>query len=112
GNVRAAKENLRFLDGQPDFNRIWSGGDAPEHAMAAQVIEQMRAVRPVACIDVHNTSGTNPHHACVNLLHPAHLALASRFGHFVVYADKPSTVATRAFGTFCPAVIIECGMPD
>lgn len=112
GNVQAAKENLRFLDGQPDYNRIWRGGHEPEHAMAAAVIEEMRAREPVACIDVHNTSGTNPHHACVNRLSPAHLALASRFGHFVVYADKPLEIETRAFGEFCPAVIIECGMPD
>ncbi len=111
GNVQAAKENLRFLDGQPDYNRIWSDGDGPEHAMAARVIEEMRALKPVACIDVHNTSGTNPHHAGVNLLHPAHLALASRFGHFVVYADKLPGVTTLAFSKFCPAVIIECGMP-
>lgn len=111
GNVRAARENLRYLDDQPDYNRIWSGGDGPEYAMAARVIEEMRVLDPVACIDVHNTSGTNPHHACVHLLDPAHLALASRFGHFVVYADKPPTVETRAFGAFCPAVVIECGMP-
>ena len=111
GNVQAAKENLRFLDGQADYNRIWSGGDGPEHAMAARVIEEMRALKPVACIDVHNTSGTNPHHACVNLMHSAHLALASRFGHFVVYADQLPGVLTQAFGNFCPAVIIECGMP-
>lgn len=111
GNVQAAKENLRFLDGQPDYNRIWSGGDGPEYAMAAAVVEEMRALGPVACIDVHNTSGTNPHHACVNVLDPAHLALASRFGHFVVYADQPPQVETRAFGKLCPAVIIECGMP-
>ena len=30
GNVRAARENLRFLDDQPDYNRIWSGGDGPD----------------------------------------------------------------------------------
>ncbi len=112
GNVKAAKENLRYLDGQPDYNRIWRKGGEPEHAMAAAVIEEMRALNPVACIDVHNTSGTNPHHACVNWLQPSHLALASRFGHFVVYADQPAEVETRAFGEFCPAVIIECGMPD
>ena len=111
GNVNAARENLRFLDGQPDYNRVWSGGHGPEYAMAARVIEEMRALDPVACIDIHNTTGTNPHHACVNLLDPAHLALASRFGHFVVFADKPPSVETRAFGEFCPAVVIECGMP-
>ncbi len=111
GNVKAAKHNLRFLDGQPDFNRIWNGGNGPEYDMAARIIEHVRALDPVASIDVHNTSGTNPHHACVTVLEPAHLALASRFGHFVVFGDKPPTVSTRAFGEFCPAVVIECGMP-
>lgn len=112
GNVAAAKEKHRHLDGQPDYNRIWGPGETPEHAMAAQVLEQMREREPVACIDVHNTSGTNPHHACVNRLEPAHLALAGRFGHFVVYADAQPQLSTVAFGEFCPAVIIECGMPD
>lgn len=112
GNVTAAKENLRFLDGQPDYNRIWGGGGTPEHAMAATVLAQMRGRNPVACIDVHNTSGTNPHHACVNRLEGSHLALASRFGHFVVYADAQPQLSTVAFGEICPAVIIECGMPN
>lgn len=111
GNVAAARHNFRFLDGQRDYNRIWGEGDSPEHAMAAGVLAEMRARRPVACIDIHNTTGTNPHHACVNVLDPAHLALASRFGHFVVYADGEPHLETVAFGTFCPAVIIECGMP-
>ncbi len=112
GNVAAAKENLRFLDGQPDYNRIWNAGDTPEHAMAAAVLESMRALEPVACIDVHNTSGTNPHHACINVLEPPHLSLASRFGHFVVYSDWQPTLQTVAFSRFCPTVLIECGMPE
>jgi len=112
GNVAAAKERLRQLDGQPDYNRIWSTGDSPEHRMAAGVLERMRVRNPAACIDIHNTSGINPHHAAIHRLDGPHLSLASRFGHFVVYADRQQGLATQAFGEFCPSVIIECGLPD
>ncbi|NIQ15208.1 MAG: peptidase M14, partial [Candidatus Dadabacteria bacterium] len=27
GNIKAARYNKRFLEGQPDFNRIWNGGN-------------------------------------------------------------------------------------
>lgn len=112
GNVAAAKEGLRQLDGQPDYNRIWSAGDSPEHRMAAGVVERVRGRNPAACIDVHNTSGVNPHHAAINRLDGPHLSLASRFGHFVVYADRPLGLSTQAFGAFCPSVTIECGLPN
>jgi hypothetical protein len=112
GNVAAAKHGLRHLDGQPDYNRIWGQGNTPEHAMAAEVLKEMLPRDPIACIDIHNTSGTNPHHAAVHVLAPEHLALASHFGHFVVFTDQQEMLQTRAFGNFCPSVIIECGMPD
>lgn len=41
GNVAAARENVRRLEGQPDFNRIWPGSDTartPEHAVMQAVV--------------------------------------------------------------------------
>ncbi|MDX1512505.1 MAG: M14 family metallopeptidase, partial [Gammaproteobacteria bacterium] len=112
GNVAAARAGLRYLDGQPDFNRVWGEGGSPEHRMAQEVLSRMRERDPVACIDVHNTSGINPHHSAVNRLEDAHLSLASRFGHFVVYDERRKGLETQAFGDFCPAAVIECGLPD
>ncbi len=111
GNVAAARHGLRRLDGQPDFNRIWSGGSAPEHSMARQVLDEMRARRVFASVDVHNNTGFNPHYACVNHLEPPYLHLATLFSRTVVYFIKPDSVQSLAFGHLCPAVTLECGQP-
>lgn len=111
GNVSAAKQTLRRLDNQPDYNRIWGQGDTPEHAMAAEVISQMRERDVFASIDVHNNTGINPHYACVNRLEHRFLRLATNFSRTVVYFTKPKDVQSRAFADFCPAVTLECGQP-
>ncbi len=109
GNVAAAREGRRHLDGQPDYNRIWRGSGTPEHEMAARVIEAVRADGPFAAIDVHNNSGDNPHYACVNTLDPEALELASMFDRRVVYSTEPDSVLGLAMSRFCPAVTLECG---
>src|SRR3989338_9093680 len=46
GNVEAARSGLRRLDGQPDYNRVWPGGEespSDESAMMQQVVDAMRA---------------------------------------------------------------------
>lgn len=112
GNVAAAREGMRHLPEQPDYNRIWQGnGDSPEAVMVRQVMEGMRERKPYAAIDVHNNTGLNPHYACVNRLDTAFLQLASLFSRTVVYFIKPDSVLSIAFAELCPAVTIECGRP-
>ena len=112
GNVKAARLGVRRLDDQPDYNRIWNGGDSPEHQMARQVLEEMRRRHPVANIDVHNTTGPNPHYACVNNLDNRSLSLAQRFSRIAVYFRAPLGIQAMAFGELCPSVTIECGLPE
>ncbi|MEN9213564.1 MAG: M14 family metallopeptidase, partial [Thermostichus sp. DG02_4_bins_136] len=112
GNVQAASQGQRRLDGQPDYNRIWGPGATPEHAIAQAVIEQMQQRGTFASIDIHNNTGTNPHYACVNHLDAPSLHLASLFGRTVLYFTRPEGVQSMAFGRFCPAVTLECGKPD
>lgn len=112
GNVKAARLGLRRLDEQPDYNRIWNGGDRPEHRMAQQVLEEMRVRGPVASIDVHNTTGPNPHYACVNGLDSRSLYLAQRFSRTAVYFRALLGMQSMAFRELCPSVTIECGLPD
>lgn len=109
GNVAAAREGVRQLPRQPDHNRIWHGGDRPEHAIAAAVLEAMRRRRPFACVDIHNNTGFNPHYGCVNRLEHRFLHLATLFGRIVVYFIRPEEVLSMAFAEFCPAVTVECG---
>ena len=112
GNVKAARLGLRRLDDQQDYNRVWSAGDSPEHRMARQVVEEMRRRGPVASIDVHNTTGPNPHYACVNWLDGRSLYLAKRFSRTAVYFRAPLGMQSMAFSKLCPSVTIECGLPE
>ncbi len=115
GNVAAARAGLRRLEGQPDYNRIWPGGDhqdTPEARMLAEVVNQMRQRRVFAAIDIHNNTGRNPHYGCVNRLDGRYLHLASLFASTVVYFTRPRGVASMAFAELCPSVTVECGRPD
>lgn len=114
GNVHAARVGLRRLEGQPDYNRIWPGGDdtsSTEARLMAQVVDQMRQRRVFASIDVHNNTGLNPHYGCINTLGPRCVYLASLFSHTVVYFTQPRGVQSMAMAQLCPAVTIECGQP-
>ncbi len=112
GNVSAAAEGLRRLDGQPDYNRVWVDDAAcAESQMMQSVLAQMQQRQVFASIDIHNNTGLNPHYACVNRLDAPFLQLASMFGRTVVYFTKPEGVQSRAFSMLCPAVTLECGQP-
>jgi len=114
GNVQAAAQGRRHLEGQPDFNRVWPGAETaglPEHTMMREVVDQMRARRVFASIDVHNNTGFNPRYGCVNRLDPAFLHLATLFSRIVVYFRRPLGVQSAAFAQLCPAVTLECGKP-
>ena len=78
--------------------------------MAQQVIAEMSARRPIASIDIHNTSGPNPHYACISTMERGHLELARRFAQMVIYLQVPSGLHSMAFSQFCPAVTVECGL--
>lgn len=114
GNVEAARTGQRRLDGQPDYNRVWPGGDEMHSAEAAvmrQVVDAMRERDVFASIDIHNNTGVNPHYACVNRLDHAFLHLALLFSRIVVYFVLPRGVQSAAFAELCPAVTVECGKP-
>jgi len=112
GNVAAAREGCRRLPGQPDYNRIWQGGGAPEHAMAQAVVAEMAERGIFASVDIHNNSGLNPHYACVNRLEPRFFHLATLFSRTVVYFLRPEGVQSAAFAPLGPAVTVECGQSD
>lgn len=109
GNVEASRYRQRWLDHQPDYNRIWQQGDTKESEMAKQVVKIMHSSSPFASIDIHNNTGINPHHAAVSHLDNRSLKLASLFSRRVVYTITPRGTVTAAFAPFCPSVTIECG---
>lgn len=109
GNVQAARHNSRFLDGQPDFNRIWDGGETPEHKMMQQIINEMKNRGIFLSADIHNNTGKNPHYACVNKTYNEFLQVAVLFSRTVVYFIRPKGVQSMAFANLCPSVTVECG---
>lgn len=114
GNTQAARLNLRRLDGQPDFNRVWPGTDLPEsneRHWAEQIVAAMRQRKVFASIDIHNNTGLNPHYACVNKLDNDFLQLGALFGRLLVHFTHPKGTQAAAFAEFCPAVTLECGRP-
>ncbi len=114
GNVVAASLNLRRLDKQPDYNRIWPGTELPgcaETEMAKEIVSIMKKRNVFASVDVHNNTGLNPHYACINHLDNQFLQLASLFGRLIVYFIRPKGVQSAAFAQMCPAVTLECGRP-
>ncbi|WP_342674061.1 M14 family metallopeptidase [Candidatus Accumulibacter aalborgensis] len=115
GNVAAAREGLRRLDHQPDYNRVWPGtdrhADAPEHAAMSEVHRRMQARGLFASIDIHNNTGINPHYCVVNRLDQPVLQLALLFSRTVVWFRGLPGSQTTAFSPLCPALTVECGKP-
>jgi hypothetical protein len=115
GNVDAARQGQRYLEGQPDYNRVWPGtahAECEETRMLQRVVDSMRDRGAFASIDVHNNTGINPHYACINRVDNRFLHLASLFSRTVVYFIRPLGVQSMAMSRVCPAVTIECGKPN
>jgi succinylglutamate desuccinylase len=112
GNVEAARDGLRRLAGQPDYNRVWPGSeydDSPEKRMMADIVAIMRERRPFASVDVHNNTGINPHYACINRVDHRFMHLGSLFSRTLVYFMRPAGVQSMAFAEVCPSITVECG---
>lgn len=109
GNTLAAKYGQRHLVNQVDFNRIWADGVSNEHHMAMEVKRLIKKIDPIACIDIHNNSGSNPIYACVNKLKDSYLNLAQLFSNNVVYFTEPNTVLTKHTSQFFPSIVLEAG---
>lgn len=108
-NPLAASQDVRFLPGQLDFNRVWSGGDHSQVRVADEVIKYVQDKKLFVSIDIHNNSGRNPFYSCVNKTEEKFLALANFFSPYIVYFTEPHEVQSMAFSRFCPSVTIEAG---
>ncbi|MDX2506829.1 MAG: M14 family metallopeptidase [Gammaproteobacteria bacterium] len=111
-NISAAREHKRVLDGQLDYNRIWSDHPSEEGRMMSAIVRQMKEKQVFASLDIHNNTGKNPHYACINRKEHDFFQLAHLFSRTVVFFIKPDTVQSLAFSRLCPAVTIECGQPE
>ena len=113
GNIQAAKHRLRRLDEQPDYNRCWPGGklvDSEHVELFRRIHDPILEFQPIACIDIHNNTGLNPHYAAVNRIRSDYLRLASLFSPKVVYFTMPPGTLSHSLSEFIPSVTLECGM--
>jgi succinylglutamate desuccinylase len=113
GNIQAAKHRLRRLDEQPDYNRCWPGGklvDSEHVEFFRRIHDRILEFQPIACIDIHNNTGLNPHYAAVNRIRSDYLRLASLFSPKVVYFTMPPGTLSHSLSEFIPSVTLECGM--
>ncbi len=111
-NIQAAKHRLRHLDEQPDYNRCWPGGtevDTPHAQLFHHIHDRILSYQPMACIDIHNNTGLNPHYAAINRIRPEYLRLASLFSPKVVYFTRPRGTLSHSFSEYCPSLTLECG---
>lgn len=111
-NVFAAEHHQRVMDKQLDYNRVWGDHDSAEGKMMSEVLRQMQQRDVFASIDIHNNTGKNPHYACINKKEHNFFQLAHLFSRTVVYFIKPDSVQSMAFSRLCPAVTVECGLPE
>ncbi|NIQ01049.1 MAG: peptidase M14, partial [Nitrospinaceae bacterium] len=93
------------------YNRIWNGGETPEHALADQVVDTVTRDGIFATVDVHNSSGKNPHYACINRLENPYVNLGRRFSRTLVYFTRPAEVLSCRFAPYGPSISIESGLP-
>ncbi len=114
GNVNAAARGLRVIPGKTDYNRCWPGTEIPandETRMMRSVVERITRGGLFAAIDIHNTSGLNPHYGCMTDVSQENRHLAAMFNHIALVFKRPKGVSTMAFNDICPAVTLECGKP-
>jgi succinylglutamate desuccinylase len=112
GNIEAARHQVRFLDTQPDFNRIWGNGDGShiEYRELSRCVTAAMSYRGLfAALDLHNNTGRNPLYTCVRSGDIRSQKLAYLFSSIAVSTDNVVGTLASAFSTFCPAITCECG---
>ena len=100
----------RMLPGRKDLNRCFAdAGTDNEARLARAVLADLRAARPEALVDLHNTSGLGPCYGVGTRADPAQLALVSLFSGYHVLTDIRLGTLMEAAEDDWPTVTIECG---
>ncbi len=100
----------RMLPGRKDLNRCFAdAGTDADARLARAIAEDLRAMRPEAVVDLHNTSGMGPDYGVGTRADARRLALVSLFsGYHVLTEIRLGTLMEVAEDDW-PTVTIECG---
>ena len=100
----------RMLPGRRDLNRCFAGaGTDPDACLARAILADLRAARPEALVDLHNTSGLGPNYGVGTRANIEQLALVSLFSGYHVLTDIRLGTLMEAAEDDWPTVTIECG---
>jgi hypothetical protein len=102
--------STRFMPGCKDLNRCFGQEDdsCEQIALANEIEVAIRAVRPEAVIDIHNTSGSSPAFSVAIRSGDSEKNLAAFFCNQLIHTQiKLGAVMELDFK--CPIVTIECG---
>ena len=109
-NVHATEKNLRHLDGQPDFNRIWKNNPDTQDFIDHVVRKSNNNLQ--CSIDFHNNTGDNPLYSCMHDISHKTCNLAYDFSPTAIYFDKPEEAHVVAFANHTTAITVECGLSN
>ena len=100
----------RMLQGRKDLNRCFAdAGTDPDARLARAVLADLRAARPEALVDLHNTSGLGPCYGVGTRANAEQRALVSLFSGYHVLTDIRLGTLMEAAEDDWPTVTIECG---
>ena len=100
----------RMLPGHKDLNRCFAeAGTGPDASLATAILADLRAARPEALVDLHNTSGLGPYYGVGTRANADQLALVSLFSGYHVLTDIRLGTLMEAVEDDWPTVTIECG---
>lgn len=111
GNVSAARTGHRLLEGQSDYNRIWTGLGGKEAERAKQILDYIQNNKLFCMIDIHNSSGRNPPYVAINSKDRNTIEYARFISNITVYFKEPHTALSAVLSNICPAITFEAGLP-
>ena len=80
--------------------------------LAEKLLDILSGFNLFAAIDIHNNSGNNPPHGCINILSKENFSLAKMFSPLVLYFTKPESTLGIRMSPVCPTVTLECGIEN
>lgn len=102
--------STRHLENKPDMNRCFGrNGDDDSYDVAAAIMARIRALKPEAVVDIHNTSGSGPSFAVTIVDDEKHRHVSSLFTERMLCSSVRLGALMEQTSEETPILTIECG---